>query len=229
MPHKITISKRLLAIANMIDKKSIVADVGCDHAMLDVYLSNNNLVKKSIACDVAPGPLKEAKKNVMLYNAFNVEVRLGNGLDAINKEDNVNTVVISGLGSQKIIEILNFGAEKLKNVSTIIIQSNTGYDKVRSSLNKIGYYVKDEILVKEHGIIYVIIKFQKGKVKYVNKELYFGPVLLKNKNNLFKELIQSEINKNNKIIGSLPYKKLIKKTGLKLKNILLKKEIQGIK
>ena len=228
MHHKITISKRLLAIAKMIDKKSVVADIGCDHAMLDVYLSNNGLVKKTIACDVAIGPLKEAKKNIMLYGASNIEVRLGNGLDAISEKDNVNTIVIAGLGSQKIIEILIRDTEKLKNVSTIIIQSNTGYDKVRCVLNKIGYYVKDEVLVKENDIIYVIIKFQTGSFKYTKKELYFGPILLKNKNKLFKELLQNEIKKNNKIINSLPCKKFIKKTSLKLKNKLLKKEIQGV-
>ncbi len=229
MPHKLSISKRLHLIASMIDKGSIIADVGCDHALLDIYLSKNGLVKKAIACDVAPGPLKEAIKNVSLSNVFNIDVRLGDGLDAINKEDNVNTIVISGLGYQKILDILRIGQEKLNGVDTVIIQSNTGYDKIRRALNKMGYYVKDEALVKERDIIYVVIKFQKGYIKHNKKEIYFGPVLLENKNALFLELVQKEIYKNTKIIKSLPKRRIIKRVSLKIRNLLLKKEIQNFK
>ena len=136
---------------------------------------------------------------------------LGDGLSTLTNKDKINTIIISGLGNQKIFEILNSDKQKLKDVKTIIIQSNTGYDSIRKNVCNLGYYVADECLVKEKNIIYVIIKFKKGKVKYSKKELYFGPLLLKNKDKLFYELINKEINKNNKIINSLPYNKIFKK------------------
>ena len=36
-------SKRLLAIASLIESDDIVVDVGCDHAYLDIYLIKNKL------------------------------------------------------------------------------------------------------------------------------------------------------------------------------------------
>lgn len=221
----ITLSKRLSEIAKMVDKKSRIIDVGCDHALLDIYLSKNVVDNKVIASDITKGAVNQALKNVSLYEAFNVDVRMGNGLDVISQKDNINTIIISGLGNQKIVSILKDNIKKLNKVNTIIIQSNTGYSNVRKELNSIGYYVSDESLVKERDIIYVVIKFKKGKVKHTKKELYFGPVLLKNKTSLFKELILNEINKNNEIINRLPKKKIIFKIIISIKNMLLKKEI----
>lgn len=222
---KINISKRLLKIASMVDKKSRIIDVGCDHALLDIYLSLNGLEGKIIASDITIGAVNQAKKNVSLYKTSNVEVRKGDGLSTIKKSDNINTIILSGLGNQKIISILKENKNILKNVNTIIIQSNTGYNMIRKELNDMGYYVDDECLVKDRGIIYVIIKFKKGKIIHSKKELYFGPVLLKNKNVLFKELIRNEINKNKEIINKLPNKRIIRKLKLTFKNMILKKEI----
>ncbi len=222
---RLNISKRLLEIAKMVDLKSTVVDVGCDHALLDIYLTKNKLSEKVIATDITLGAVKGALKNVELYNALNVDVRLGDGLSTIKNEDKITTIIMSGLGNQKIIKILKDNKEKLTNVDTIIIQSNTGYFYVRKELNKLGYYVIDESLVKDRKIIYVIIKFKKGNIKHSRKQLYFGPILLKNKDNLFFELINNEINKNKKIIKKLPPNKIFKKLKLRLMNNRLKKEI----
>lgn len=221
---KINISNRLLGIAKMVDLNSTIVDVGCDHALLDIYLLKNKFVKKAVATDITEGAVKGALRNVKLYNVSLVDVRLGDGLSTITPKDNIDTVIISGLGNGKIVKMLKDSIDKLLKVDTIIIQSNTGYYCVRKELNKMGYYVKDERLVKERNIIYVIIKFKKGFVKYSKKELYFGPVLLKNKEPLFLELINKELNKNNEIIIQLPPSKILKKIKLKLKNKWLKKE-----
>ena len=222
---KLKLSKRLSLIASFVDKESILADIGCDHALLDIYLTNNNIVKKSVACDITKGAIDNAKKNIKLYNAKNIDVRLGDGLNVINSDDNIDTLVISGMGNQTIANILKENINKLDNINTIIIQSNTGYDKVRNDIINLGYYISDEVLVKENKIIYEIMKFKKGHKKYSKKEITFGPILLKNKNELFKEIITSQINKNSTIIKKLPKKKFIKKIKLIIENIKLKKEI----
>ena len=221
----IKLSKRLSAIANMVDKKSSIIDVGCDHALLDIYLLQNKIIKKSIASDITIGALNQADKNISLSNVKNIETRLGNGLDTLKEDDNIDTVVISGMGNITIKEILTNNKSKLDNINTIIIQSNTGYNVVRKDLIDLGYYIDDEILVKERNIIYVIIKFKKGIKKYTKKELYFGPILLKNKNDLFNELITNIINKNKLVIKRLPKTKIYKKLKLIIANTKLKKEI----
>ena len=222
---KINLSKRLLAVANMVEKNSTLLDVGCDHALLDIYLSQNKIIKKAIAADITEGALNQAKKNISLSNVDNIETRLGDGLEVLNAKDKVNTITISGLGNQKIISILKSNYNKLDKVKNIIIQSNTGYNEIRKEIIKLGYYIDNEVLVKENNIIYVIISFKKGFKKYSKRQLYFGPILLNNKNKLFIELNKNIIDKNNVIINNLPRKKIIKKLKLKLVNYIIKKEV----
>ena len=96
---KINLSKRLLAIANMVEKNSSLLDVGCDHALLDIYLSQNKIVKKAIAADITEGALNQAKKNISLSNVNNIETRQGDGLEVLTKKDRIDTITISGLGN----------------------------------------------------------------------------------------------------------------------------------
>ena len=207
----VKLSKRLSTIANMVDKRSIVADIGCDHALLDIYLTSNNISKKSYACDITEGAIKQAIRNIRLYNAKHVLTRLADGLNAIKKEDKVDTVIISGLGNHTIIDILTNNNGILDNVNTLIIQSNTKVSEIRKNVTQMGYYIKDEKLVLERNIIYTIIKFSKGSRKYSKEDYLFGPILLKNRNLLFNKIIDEEINKNNKILNKIPRNKIFKR------------------
>lgn len=222
------LSNRLLKIASLVKNHDVIIDVGCDHALLDIYLTKNKIVKKAIATDITNGAINMALKNVSYYDCLNVDVRLGDGLDTLKKEDKVSLIIMSGLGNQKIVSILNNNKEKICNVNELIIQSNTGYYELRKEVVKLGYFIEDEALIKENNIIYVIIKFKKGKRRYSNKQLYFGPILLKNKDTLFKELISKDINKNKLILDNLPSKKVLKHLELNLKIKKLKKEIKGL-
>lgn len=221
----IKLSKRLSVIASLVQNNAVIADIGCDHALLDIYLSKKKIIKKSFAIDITKGALNQADKNIKLYNAKNIETRLSDGFEKIDIKDNVDTVIMSGLGDAKIINILKEAEEKLNKVNNIIIQSNVGVSNIRVYLTCNGYYIDNEKLVKENNIIYTVISFKKGYKSYTKKEIEFGPVLLRNKNELFNELIINRINKNNYIINKLPKNKLIKKMFLKINNHKLKKEM----
>ncbi len=221
----IKLSKRLSVIASLVPENAVIADIGCDHALLDIYLSKKNIIKKSFAIDITKGALNQADKNIKLYNAKNIETRLSDGFEKIDIKDNVDTVIMSGLGDAKIINILKEAEEKLNKVNNIIIQSNVGVSNIRVYLTCNGYYIDNEKLVKENNIIYTVISFKKGYKRYTKKEKEFGPVLLRNKDELFNELIINRINKNNYIINKLPKNKLIKKMFLKINNHKLKKEM----
>ena len=221
----IKLSKRLSVIASFVPNNAVIADIGCDHALLDIYLSKKNIIKKSFALDITKGALNQADKNIKLYNAKNIETRLSDGFEKIDIKDNIDTVIMSGLGDAKIITILKEAEEKLDKVNNIIIQSNFGVSNIRVYLTCNGYYIDNEKLVKENNIIYTVISFKKGRKKYIKKEIEFGPVLLRNKDELFNELIMNRINKNNYVINKLPKNKLIKKISLKINNHKLKKEM----
>ena len=58
------ISKRLKLIASLVDKKANVIDVGCDHALLDIFLTLNN-ENKCLASDININALKLLRKEII--------------------------------------------------------------------------------------------------------------------------------------------------------------------
>lgn len=207
----IKLSKRLASIASNIDKEDKVVDIGCDHGYLSIYLKAVNGNKVVIATDINENALNMAKKNIN-KNSMLIETRLGNGLDII-KHNEVDTIIISGMGGNTILNILK--KNKLKYIKKIVIQSNTDIPLIRKYINKLGYTIKNEQLIIDKNIYYIIITFTKGRHKYTKKELYFGPILLKENNDLFNEKKAIELNKLEEILKKIPSKKIITKYKLK--------------
>ncbi len=207
----IKLSKRLASIASNIDKEDKVVDIGCDHGYLSIYLKAVNGNKIVIATDINENALNMAKKNIN-KNSILIETRLGNGLDVI-KHNEVDTIIISGMGGNTILNILK--KNKLKYIKKIVIQSNTDIPLIRKYINKLGYTIKNEQLIIDKNIYYIIITFTKGRHKYTKKELYFGPILLKENNDLFNEKKAIELNKLEEILKKIPSKKIITKYKLK--------------
>ena len=56
------ISKRLKAVADFINDKEKIIDIGCDHALLDIYLFENKEKIKIIASDIHEGAILSAKR-----------------------------------------------------------------------------------------------------------------------------------------------------------------------
>ncbi len=193
------LSKRLQAVATLVDIKSRVIDVGCDHAYLDIYLTQNN-DNKCIATDINKNALEIAKKNIKKYNLSNkIETKLTNGLTDIKVKDNDN-IVISGMGTYTILEIL-----KTNNLSnTLIISSNNNIDILRKEVINLGYYIDSEIFIIDKNKPYIIIKFIKGIKKYSKLDILLGPIL---KNNIeYKKYI---IKKYKNILNNISKKKIL--------------------
>lgn len=191
----IKLSKRLEVVASYINDNVKLVDIGCDHGLLDIYLAKNRKNITIIASDINENALNNAISNIKKYKLENIiNYRISNGLDNILKEE-IDTIVISGMGAHTIVGILYKNMKKLEHVKDIIIQSNNNIDFLRYKVTKLGYYIKDEKLVKDADIIYTVICFTKGRKYYSKKKLYFGPVLLNNKDDLFKEKYTNELEK----------------------------------
>ena len=191
----IKLSPRLERISHYISDNTSMVDIGCDHALLDIYLTKNKKNINIIASDINKNALKNAENNIKKYKVENqIKIIQSNGLENIDTQS-LDTIVISGMGSHTIVGILYNSINKLKNINTLILQSNNDLDFLREKIIKIGYYIEDESLVKDSNIIYTIIIFKKGHKFYTKKELYFGPILLKEKNKLFLEKNKKDLEK----------------------------------
>lgn len=200
----IKISLRLKAIADYVDDGSSVVDVGCDHGLLSIYLVESKKNITMIASDVNKNALSNALRNIKKFNMQkSISTVLSDGLVSVDMRG-VDTVVISGMGAHTVVGILHNGLAKLKNVNTLIIQSNNDVDFLRRKVVKLGFYIESECLVKEQGKVYIVIKFKKGYKFYSRKQLYFGPCLLKENSALFKEKNELEQLKLKKIYSLVP-------------------------
>lgn len=217
------LSNRLKEIASFIPDNIKMVDIGCDHALLDIYLYKNRKNIKIIASDINENALEQAKKNIKKYKLDKViETRLSNGLDNINS-DEINTIILSGMGSHTIVGILRMNQKKLINVDNIIIQSNNHIDFLRERILELNYYIDSEKLVKDNNIIYTIISFKKGKKKYNKKEIYFGPYLLKENSNLFKEKNKQDLEKLEYLYKIIPKSHILHRIKIKNKINMYKK------
>ena len=214
----IKLSKRLEAISSLIPNNSKVIDVGCDHGLLDIYLYQNKITNKIIASDVNENALNNAKENIKKNNLEkHIETRLGNGLDTLKETDDIDTIVISGMGAHTVVGILKNNINKLKRINTIIVQSNTKIEFLRKEITKINYLIEDEILIEDNKKIYTIIKFVRGKKKYTKKEIFFGPILIQKNTSIFQKHNQKELEKLNLLLKILPKNKIIDRYQIKKK------------
>lgn len=219
------INARLKLIGDLVEPNSYCLDVGCDHALLDIYLIHRNVNIKTVASDIASGPLEQAKKNISREHLEGqIETKLGPGLSTYVA--GIDTLIISGMGGLNIISICKENNKILKKISTLIISPNNYQEKVKRYLTKNGYYISNEEFVKDKKFIYQVIIFKKGKKKYSNKEYYFGPIFLEKKGPLFREYFLRELKAHEILLSLLPKRYRIRRYKLEKEMKLIKKEIK---
>ena len=219
------ISERLKAIGDFINEEDKVIDIGCDHALLDIFLCEKYDNLKIIASDIHAGAIENAKNNIDKYEMNDrIDLRLGDGLTIINK-DEIDTIVISGMGFLTIKDILS-NKPKMENIKKIVVQSNTDVVKLRKFVIKLGFKIVKEELVKDNDIIYTVIEFNRGKEKYSYDEIYFGPIILKNKNELFYEYYSKKLLKYENLLLQLPSYEIYSKLHHKKLIRIIRKALQ---
>lgn len=199
------LTPRLQAIAELIPSGSVVADIGTDHGYLPVYLLLEQISHRAVAADINPAPLEQARETVAAFNCLQkIDLRLGSGLQVLEEDDQIDTIIIAGLGGRTIAHILAEGKNKLQNVRRLILQpmSEAGY--LRLFLAKNGYAIMHESLVMEGRRLYEIIQAIPGKEEETDPfRLSFGPRLLEKKPPLFPVLVKEKIRKLRIVYRSL--------------------------
>ena len=188
------ISNRLKEIGNFITNAKVVVDVGCDHALLPIYLVLNNKSLSAIAVDNKIGPLNSAKENIKEYNLESkIKTVLSDGLKEVIPKD-YDTIVISGMGGETIIDIISNGP--INDEATLILEPNKNVKELREYLTLNSYEIIDEKMIKDKSYFYTIIKAIKTDktLSLSPNELIFGPIIIKENTDIFKEYLLYNIN-----------------------------------
>lgn len=172
-------SLRLSKIASLVSYDTVF-DVGADHGELEKILSLCDNIKKIYAVENKKGPFLNLSHNV--EGLTKVTSLLSNGIKDL-KED-VNSLVIAGMGGINIVEILLENEDKLQNVKEIILEPHSDYELVRRILVVLDYKIDEEIKVTEAGKNYLITRFIKGKTTYSNDVYRYGLHYNEESNNL---------------------------------------------
>lgn len=189
------LSKRLQTVANLITKGAKVADIGCDHAYLSIYMLEEKIASKVIAMDVNKGPLERAKENIKQYHFENqIETRLSDGLMALEPEE-ADTLLIAGMGGALIQRILSGKKEVLDQVKELVLQPQSEIRDLRFFLEESGFHIIKEDMVIDARKYYVVLKAKReDNFSKTEKEVYYryGKYLLENNHVILKRYLNKE-------------------------------------
>lgn len=206
------LSTRLLKLTEWIPFKARVADIGGDHAYLLIHQAKAGCLSHGIVGELNRGPFENARRMIQEAKVEDiVEVRLGDGLSVL-KPNEVDVIVIAGMGGALIRQILEEGKEKLQGINRLILQPNIGGFNVRMWLKDNGFCLVDETLVEDAGILYEALVAEPGEEKIydeMNQELSettlmeLGPLLFKKRHPLLKRKVMQEWESKQKVFQAL--------------------------
>lgn len=174
------LSPRLLKIASLVPRGSSLADVGTDHGYIPVHCLRGGIIKKAIAMDINPQPLKRAEANFIKYGCLDcAELRLSDGLEKL-KAGEADVIVIAGMGGLLIADILARGAHAIGDDTLLLLQPMNAPSELRACLFKSGFDIADEYVVREENKYYNIMAVTKGIAEPTDESIYIGKNLALN-------------------------------------------------
>ncbi|WP_160670881.1 class I SAM-dependent methyltransferase [Clostridium sp. C8-1-8] len=199
------LSKRLQTIVNNMDKCESIADIGTDHGYVPIYCVKNNICDTAIASDINKGPIEKARLNVSMEGLNkSVDCRLGPGLTTLDK-DEVEALVIAGMGGNLTRDILLADIDKIKKCSFIILQPAQNPEVLREFLYSSKFEVLDEDMCFEERKYYELFKVRYNEANEgieVKDPIYYeiSPILLKKKEATFMNFLKRRIDKYESIV-----------------------------
>lgn len=173
------LSNRLLACCGFVRHNDRVADVGCDHGYLGIYLLKNGIAKSVIASDVNENPLLSAKINAVKYGVKNkITFYLSDGLR--NVPHDFDCMVCAGMGADTMISILEAAPWLKSSQYRLILQCQSKRPELRRYLHQQGYRITRETLAQDGKFIYPVMEVVYAPGGECEEwEYYFSPALLR--------------------------------------------------
>lgn len=152
------LSERLMHIAQQVSNGQTLADVGCDHGYLPIWLVQKGCMQRAIAMDINEGPLQRAMEHIEREALGGyIQTRQSNGLEKLSPGE-ADAVIIAGMGGNLTIDILSRGEAIVRTLEQLILEPQSELSGVRAFLRENDYLIEAEDLVLEDGKYYPILR-----------------------------------------------------------------------
>ena len=177
---KIPLSPRLQTCCSFVHNGDRVADIGCDHGYLGIYLLKNGIAQAVIASDINKGPLESAIRNSEKFGVRDkMSFYLSDGVKNIPRD--FDTLVCAGMGGDTMVSILEAATWLKSSQYRLVLQCQSKNGALRRYLTENGWKILQEQIVKDGKFLYPVteIIWQPGET-LTPGQCYFPPALVKN-------------------------------------------------
>ena len=156
---------RLEAAVSLV-RGGVVADVGTDHAYLPISLLRRGLCRFAVATDIHRGPAEIAAAHFSAHGIGNdrATVLLTDGLHGAERFSPTD-ICIFGMGGEMIAHIIDEAPWVRSSDIRLILQPMSRVEVLRDYLDKRGFAVREERLVKTDRVYQIIGAEYDGEVR----------------------------------------------------------------
>ena len=176
---KIPLSSRLQACCGFVNVGARVADIGCDHGYLSIYLLKNGIATAAYACDVAEGPLQSARRNAVKYGvADKLSFYLSDGVKNVHR--NFDTLVCAGMGGDTMVSILSAAPWLKDGRYRLVLQCQSKRELLRRYLSDQGWHIRRESVLRDGRFLYTVmdVRYDPAAPRLTLGQAYFPPAML---------------------------------------------------
>ncbi len=178
---KIPLSPRLAVCAGFVSPGDRVADVGCDHGYLGIYLLTQGIASHVYASDVNEAPLASALHNAEKFGVRErIQFYLSDGVRSIPRD--FDTLVCAGMGGDTMISILEAAPWLRSSRYRLILQCQSKTPMLRRYLSDTGWRIAEESVLRDGKFLYTVMElwWQPEYPRLTAGEAWFPPALLEN-------------------------------------------------
>ncbi len=193
---------RLFSAVPYIKKGGCVADIGTDHAYLPIYLVQNGIADRAVACDINEGPIRSARANIEAAGlAGRIDTLHCDGLHGV-EPFSPDDVLIFGMGGELIVKILSEAPWIKTDRIGLILQPMSRASVLRRWLTENGFAITGESLSWEDKYYQTVAARYTGEVSvYSEAELQVGRLNMEGRPPLFEAFVRHEIAVIDKILA----------------------------
>ena len=190
---KLPLSNRLLTCCRFVHPGDRVADIGCDHGYLGIYLLKNAIASRVIASDVNESPLQSAIINAQKFGVREqMSFYLSDGLRNIPRD--FDCLVCAGMGADTMISILEASPWIKDPKFRLVLQCQSKRPELRKYLAEAGFSISRETLAKDGKFLYPIMEVSYSPGNPPRPwDYYISPQLLADNSPLLPEFLMRVI------------------------------------